>query len=125
MEDKKVIIILAIVIVILIGVISFVMLNSYKEVDSNYVYTPVPNEKVKFTGTYLGPYEGIYNINKDSGVMQVGNAYAIVSTAKLQGLEGQTVTVKGYFVNDKVDADTVLINNKYVTGESFCIEEVI
>ena len=125
MDDKKVIVILVIVIVILIGVISFVMLNSYKEVDSNYVYTPVPNEKVKFTGTYLGPYEGIYNINKDSGVMQVGNAYAIVSTAKLQGLEGQTVTVKGYFVNDKVDADTVLINNKYVTGESFCIEEVI
>uniref|UniRef100_UPI003869A273 hypothetical protein n=1 Tax=Methanobrevibacter sp. TaxID=66852 RepID=UPI003869A273 len=64
-------------------------------------------------------------INKDSGVIQVGNVYAIVSTAKLQGLEGQTVTVKGYFVNDKVDADTVLINNKYVTGESFCIEEVI
>ncbi|WP_405290790.1 hypothetical protein [Methanobrevibacter sp.] len=55
----------------------------------------------------------------------MGNAYAIVSTAKLQGLEGQTVTVKGYFVNDKVDADTVPINNKYVTGESFCIEEVI
>ena len=125
MEDKKVIIILAIVIVILIGMISFVMLNSYKEVDSNYVHAPIPNEKVKFTGTYLGPYEGIYNINKDSGVIQVGNAYAIVSTAKLQGLEGQTVTVKGYFVNDKVDADTVLINNKYVTGESFCIEEVI
>lgn len=125
MEDKKVIVILAIVIVILIGMISFVMLNSYKEVDSNYVHAPIPNEKVKFTGTYLGPYEGIYNINKDSGVIQVGNAYAIVSTAKLQGLEGQTVTVKGYFVNDKVDADTVLINNKYVTGESFCIEEVI
>lgn len=125
MEDKKVIVILAIVIVILIGMISFVMLNSYKEVDSNYVHAPIPNEKVKFTGTYLGPYEGIYNINKDSGVIQVGNAYAIVSTAKLQGLEGQTVTVKGYFVNDKVDADTVLINNKYVTGESFCIEEVV
>ena len=125
MEDKKVIVILAIVIVILIGMISFVMLNSYKEVDSNYVHAPIPNEKVKFTGTYLGPYEGIYNINKDSGVIQVGNAYAIVSTAKLQGLEGQTVTVKGYFVNDKVDADTVPINNKYVTGESFCIEEVI
>lgn len=125
MEDKKVIVILAIVIVILIGMISFVMLNSYKEVDSNYVHAPIPNEKVKFTGTYLGPYEGIYNINKDSGVIQVGNVYAIVSTAKLQGLEGQTVTVKGYFVNDKVDADTVLINNKYVTGESFCIEEVI
>lgn len=125
MEDKKVIVILAIVIVILIGMISFVMLNSYKEVDSNYVHAPIPNEKVKFTGTYLGPYEGIYNINKDSGVIQVGNTYAIVSTAKLQGLEGQTVTVKGYFVNDKVDADTVLINNKYVTGESFCIEEVI
>lgn len=125
MEDKKVIVILAIVIVILIGMISFVMLNSYKEVDSNYVHAPISNEKVKFTGTYLGPYEGIYNINKDSGVIQVGNTYAIVSTAKLQGLEGQTVTVKGYFVNDKVDADTVLINNKYVTGESFCIEEVI
>lgn len=125
MEDKKVIVILAIVIVILIGMISFVMLNSYKEVDSNYVHAPIPNEKVKFTGTYLGPYEGIYNINKDSGVIQVGNTYAIVSTAKLQGLEGQTVTVKGYFVNDKVDADTVLINNKYVTGESFCIEEVV
>ena len=125
MDDKKVIVILAIVIVILIGMISFTLLNSYKEVDSDYVFAPLPNEKVKFTGTYLGPYEGIYNINKDSGVIQVGNAYAIVSTAKLQGLEGQTVTVKGYFVNDKVDADTVLINNKYVTGESFCIEEVI
>lgn len=69
MEDKKVIIILAIVIVILIGMISFVMLNSYKEVDSSYVYSPIPNEKVKFTGTYLGPYGGIYNIDGSSGVI--------------------------------------------------------
>ena len=125
MEHKKIILILVIIIVILIGMISFILLNSYKEVDSNYVYAPVPNEKVKFTGTYLGPYGGIYNINKDSGVIQVGNAYAIVNTDKLHGLEGQTVTVEGYFVNDKVEKSTVQIDNKFMSGESFCIEKVV
>ena len=125
MDDKKVIVILAIVIVILIGMISFTLLNSYKEVDSDYVFAPLPNEKVKFTGTYLGPYGGIYNIDKGSGVIQVGNAYAIVNTDKLQGLEGQTVTVEGYFVNDKVEKSTVQIDNKFMSGESFCIEKVV
>ena len=125
MDNKKIILILVVVIVILIGMISFTLLNSYKEVDSNYVFAPLPNEKVKFTGTYLGPYEGIYNINNQSGVIQVGNAYAIVSTAKLQGMEGQTVTVEGYFVNDKAETQTVFINNRYVNGEIFCIEEVV
>lgn len=70
MGDNKVIVIILIVIIILIGMISFTLLNSYKEVDSNYVFAPLPNEKVKFSGTYLGPYGGIYNINKDSGVIQ-------------------------------------------------------
>ena len=55
----------------------------------------------------------------------MGNAYVIVNTDKLNGLEGQTVTGRGYFVTDKVDAETVPINNIYVTGESFCIEEVV
>ena len=104
--------------------ISFVMLNSYKEVDSSYVYSPIPNEKVKFTGTYLGPYGGIYNIDGSSGVIQVDDKYTIVNTNKLKGLEGQTVTVKGYFINDQLEKETVLINNKYVCGESFCIEEI-
>ena len=125
MDNKKIILILVVVVVILISMISFTLINSYKEVDSNYVHAPLPNEKVKFTGTYLGPYDGIYNLDGQSGVIQVGNAYVIVNTDKLNGLEGQTVTVKGYFVNDKVDAETVPINNIYVTGESFCIEEVV
>ena len=125
MNHKKIILILVIIIVILIGMISFTLLNSYKEVDSNYVYAPVPNEKVKFPGTYLGPYGGIYNIDKGSGVIQVGSAYAIVNTDKLQGLEGQTVTVEGYFVNDKVEKSTVQIDNKFMSGESFCIEKVV
>ena len=125
MEHKKIILILVIIIVILIGMISFILLNSYKEVDSSYIYAPLPNEKVMFTGTYLGPYEGIYNIDGGSGVIQVGGAYAIVSTAKLQGLEGQTVTVKGYFLNDKIEKNTVQIDNKFITGDSFCIEEVV
>ena len=125
MGDNKVIVIILIVIIILIGMISFTLLNSYKEVDSNYVFAPLPNEKVKFSGTYLGPYEGIYNFNNQSGVIQVGSAYAIVSTAKLQGMDGKTVTVEGYFVNDKAETQTVYINNKYVNGEIFCIEEVV
>ena len=85
MDHKKIILILVIIIVILIGMISFTLLNSYKEVDSNYVFAPLPNEKVKFSGTYLGPYDSIYNFDNKSGVIQVGSAYAIVSTAKLQG----------------------------------------
>ena len=125
MDNKKIILILVIVIVILIGMISFTLLNSYKEVDSNYIYAPLPNEKVKFTGTYLGPYDSIYNWDNKSGVIQVGNAYAMVSTAKLQGMEGQSVTVEGYFVNDKTDTETVYINGGYVSGEIFCIEEVV
>lgn len=55
----------------------------------------------------------------------MGNAYAIVNTDKLQGLEGQTVTVEGYFVNDKVEKSTVQIDNKFMSGESFCIEKVL
>lgn len=101
------------------------VLTSYKEVDSDYVHAPLPNEKVMFTGTYLGPYGGIYNIDNQSGVIQVGSSYVIVSTAKLQGLEDQTVTVKGYFVNDKTDSETVYIDGHYVNGEIFCIEEVV
>ena len=88
-------------------------------------YNLLPNEKVKFTGTYLGPYYNIYNFDGASGVIQVGSEYVIVSTDKLKGLEGQTVTVKGYFINDVVEAETVPIDNKYVNGESFCIEEVV
>lgn len=125
MENKKIILILVVIILILISMISFTLVNSYKEVDSNYVFAPLPNEKVKFTGTYLGPYESIYNFNNHSGVIQVGSAYAIVSTAKLQGMDGKTVTVEGYFVNDKAETQTVYINNKYVNGEIFCIEEVV
>ena len=125
MDHKKIILILVIIIVILIGMISFTLLNSYKEVDSNYVFAPLPNEKVKFSGTYLGPYDSIYNFDNKSGVIQVGSAYAIVSTAKLQGMEGQTVTVEGYFVNDKVEKSTVQIDNKFMSGESFCIEKVL
>ena len=125
MEHKKIIIILSVIIIILFCLISFMVLTSYKEVDSDYVYAPLPNEKVMFTGTYLGPYEGIYNLYDRSGVIQVGSSYAIVGTAKLQGLENQTVTVKGYFVNDKTDSQTVYIDGHYVNGEIFCIEEVV
>lgn len=125
MDNKKVILVLVVIIVILIGMISFMLLTSYKEVDSSYIYAPLPNEKVMFTGTYLGPYDNIYNFDNKSGVIQVGSAYAIVSTAKLQGMEGQTVTVQGYFVNDKAETQTVFVNNGYVSGEIFCIEKVV
>ena len=64
-------------------------------------------------------------MDQSSGVIQVGNAYAIVNTDKLQGMEGETVTVKGYFVNDKVESSTVQINGKFINGESFCIQEVL
>ena len=57
--------------------ISFILINSYKEVDSNYVYAPLPNEKVKFTGTCLGPYYSLYNWDISSGVIQVGSAYEL------------------------------------------------
>ena len=40
MGDNKVIVILLIVIIILIGMISFTLLNSYKEVESKYVFAP-------------------------------------------------------------------------------------
>ena len=125
MDNKKVIIILVAVIVILIAAISFVLMNSYKQVDSNYVYAPLPNEKVKFTGTYLGPYESLFNFDDKSGVIDVGGSYAIVGTSKLQGMEGQTVTVEGYFVNDKTDTQVVYIDGGYVSGEIFCIEKVV
>lgn len=124
MDNKKIILILVIIIVILISMISYTLFFSYKEVGSDYVFAPLPNEKVKFTGTYLGPYENNFNWAGRSGVIEVGGAYAIVSTEKLKGLENQTVTVKGYFVNDKADTQTVYINNNYVNGEIFCIEEL-
>ena len=123
MDNKKIILILVILILVLASVLSLMLVNSYKEVDSQYVYAPTLNEKVKFTGTYLGPYGGIYNLNDASGVIQVGNAYAIVSTDKLQGLEGQQVTVEGYFVN--LETQTVSIDNNFVSGKSFRIENVV
>lgn len=119
------ILILIVVIVALASAVAFLMLGTYKTVDSNYVGAPLPNEKVRFTGTYLGPYDSIYNLDEASGVIDVGGSYAIVSTSKLQGLEGQTVTVEGIFLNDKIDAETVYINGKYVNGESFRIENVV
>lgn len=125
MDNKKIILILIAVIAVLACMISFTLLSSYKEVDSNYVIAPLPNENVKFTGTYLGPYENNFNWDKKSGVIQVGNAYAIVSTAQLQGMEGQTVTVEGHFLNDKTDRQVVYINGGYVSGENFFIEKVI
>lgn len=125
MDNKKIIIVLAVVVIILAIMTGFLALNSYKEVNEDFVQFPTPNEKVKFSGTYLGPYGGIWNVDKSSGVIQVGNAYAIVNTDKLQGMEGETVTVKGYFVNDKVESSTVQINGKFINGESFCIQEVL
>ncbi|WP_295611241.1 hypothetical protein [uncultured Methanobrevibacter sp.] len=125
MDNKKIIIVLAVVVIILAIMTGFLALNSYKEVNEDFVQFPTPNEKVKFSGTYLGPYGGIWNVDQSSGVIQVGNAYAIVNTDKLQGMEGETVTVKGYFVNDKVESSTVQINGKFINGESFCIQEVL
>ena len=125
MDNKKIIIVLAVVVIILAIMSGFLALNSYKEVNEDFVQFPTPNEKVKFSGTYLGPYGGIWNVDQSSGVIQVGNAYAIVNTDKLQGMEGETVTVKGYFVNDKVESSTVQINGKFINGESFCIQEVL
>ena len=125
MDNKKIIIVLAVVVIILAIMTGFLALNSYKEVNEDFVQFPTPNEKVKFSGTYLGPYGGIWNVDQSSGVIQVGNAYVIVNTDKLQGMEGETVTVKGYFVNDKVESSTVQINGKFINGESFCIQEVL
>ncbi|WP_296857145.1 hypothetical protein [uncultured Methanobrevibacter sp.] len=125
MDNKQIIIMLVVVVVILTAILSFTLLTSYKTVDENYIVAPLPNEKVMFTGTYLGPDDSIYNSNGNSGVIQVGNSYVLVSTAKLQGMENQTVTVKGYFVNDMTDRDTVPINNMYVNGDHFRIEEVV
>ena len=125
MDNKQIIIILVVIVVILTAILSFTLLTSYKTVDENYIAAPLPNEKVMFTGTYLGPNDSIYNSNGGSGVIQVGGAYAMVSTDKLQGLENQTVTVKGYFVDGPGDKETVPINNRYVSGVGFCIEEVV
>ena len=130
MENKNIIIVLGIIVVILAIVASLFAFNinpfnQYKDVDANYVFSPIGGEKVRFTGTYLGPDDGLYNFDKNRGVIQVGNSYAIINTDKVQGLEGQTVTVEGYFVNDKTDSTTVPINDKYVTGENFCLENVV
>ena len=125
MDNKQIILMLVVIVVILTAILSFTLLTSYKTVDENYIAAPLPNEKVMFTGTYLGPNDSIYNANDGSGVIQVGNSYVLVSTAKLQGMENQTVTVKGYFVNDMTDRDTVPINNMYVNGDHFRIEEVV
>ena len=115
-ENKNIIIVLGIIVVILAIVASLFAFNinpfnQYKDVDANYVFSPIGSEKVRFTGTYLGPDEGLYNFDKNRGVIQVGNSYA--------------VTVEGYFVNDKTDSTTVPINDKYVTGENFCLENVV
>ena len=125
MNNKQIITILVVIVIILIAILLFTVLTSYKTVDQDYIHAPRANEKVMFTGTYLGPYDNIYNIDEASGVIQVGHSYVIVSTAKRQGMENQTVTVKGYFVNDVLDRDTVPINNMYVNCNHFCIEEVV
>lgn len=130
MENRNIVIVLGIIVVILAVVLSLFIFNvnpldPYKDVDADYVFAPVGGEKVRFTGTYMGPDEGLFNFDQNRGVIEVGNSYAIINTDKVQGMEGKTVTVEGYFVNDKTDATTVPIDDEYVTGENFCIENVV
>ena len=131
MENKNIIIILSIIVVILaiatfLSVFKINPLDPYKDVDEEYIRLPINGEKVRFTGTYLGPDDAfLYNYDKSRGVIQVGNSYVLISTSKVQGLEGKTITVEGCFYNDKIDGDVVPINNKYVYGEHFYIDNVI
>lgn len=104
---------------------AFNLFDAYKNVDESYVCAPIGGEKVRFTGTYLGPDDGVYNFDGRRGVIQVGSSYVIVSTDHLQGMEDQEVTVEGYFVNDKTDSSTVPIDGMYVNGENFCIENTV
>ena len=117
-------IIIGLLIIIVVLCIGLVYVLPPKTVDASYCMLPTANEHVQFSGTYLGPYDSIYNAGGDSSVIQVGNAYVIVSTAKLKGLEGQTVTVDGYFVNDKIGPETVSINGQFVNAQSFRIENL-
>lgn len=130
MENKNIIIILSIVVVILAIVASLFIcginpFDPYKDVDANYVCAPLGGEKVRFTGTYLGPDESRFNFDQKTGVIQVGSSYVIINTDKVQGLEGKTITVEGYFVNDKIEGDVVYVNNEPVYGENFCLEKVL
>lgn len=79
MENRNIIIVLGIIVVILAIVLSLFVLDvnpfdPYKDVDENYVYAPIGGEKVRFTGTYLGPDDGLFNFDENRGVIQVGNS---------------------------------------------------
>ena len=51
MNNKQIITILVVIVIILTAILLFTVLTSYKTVDQDYVHAPRANEKVMFTGT--------------------------------------------------------------------------
>ena len=92
-----------------------------KTVDADYCAFPTYNEKVRVTGTYLGHPD---NKVGSSGIIRVGHTYIIVGN-QLEGFEGKTVTVDGYFI-ERPDSifNVVHIDGGYVYPQSFVIENV-
>lgn len=128
--EKNSKIIIGLLIIVAILCIGIMLVLPPKTVDGNYCASPTYDEKVRFTGTYLGTYNNIYNTDGKFGVIQVGDAYVEVSTDKLNGVEiGQNVTVDGKFKKVTTgffierDFNTVPINGKYVNTHLFVIEK--
>lgn len=132
MDDKKIIMISAIVIVIIAIIAAFTLFgnDSYKDVDESYVQNPSANENVRFTATYFGKTSAgsQADLSSDIDVVRVGygNTFAFIKGkhSEFNGKEGDDFTLEGHFnVNDS-GKQSGAVNGLLATGYEFVPDRI-
>ena len=98
-------------------------ITPYKDVDSSYISNPVPFEKVRFTGKYVGKTNtemvGFYTFTTTYDVVKVDDQYVFLRENGL-GMslkEGDMVQFEGKFSDD--GEETREFDNRLVEGHWF------
>ena len=107
-------------------------LTPYKEVGSDYFSNPVPGEKVKFTGEYIGTtsnnvgflYYNIYSYEYD--IVKIGGYYIFIQGSpdvhKLYNYKGHTVYIEGRFAS--TEKSTEPTENGDISGYWFGADKI-
>ena len=106
MDDKKIMIIAGVIVVIVAVVALFTIFGNdkYKEVDEGYVKNPIEGEDVKFTATYFGKTssDAESNMGADVDVVRLdySNTFAFIKghNGDFAGKEGQDFKLEGKFL---------------------------
>lgn len=135
MENKKIILILIGIIVILVIIASFTFFNSnlydsYINVGEEYVHHPTANENVRFNGTYFGKTNfGVLNtLPGDIDVIRVGTytfAFIVGDFNELKDKEGQDFTFEGKFNIHDTGKEKAAVNGLLATGYDFYPDKII